>query len=56
MSYTSNLGSERKSAIICLTKTNYSLNNQATVQVLNACNMLFDNMVSSDLDSAAYST
>lgn len=53
MSYT---GSERNSAIISLTKTNYSLNNKATVQVLNACNMLFDNIVSFDLDSAAYST
>jgi len=32
------------------------MNNQATVQVLNAYNTLFDNMVSSDLDGAVYST
>lgn len=31
------------------------MNNQATVQGLNAYNMLFDNTMSSDLDRAAYS-
>lgn len=31
------------------------MNNQATPQGLNAHNMLFDNMLSSDLDRAAYS-
>lgn len=31
------------------------MNNQAIVTFLNACHMLLDNIVSSDLDRAAYS-